>query len=83
MLPTGALYQKLYIQSKSAPEDGRMSPETCKAEVKRLMNEKVVAYCWLFSSLCNIHVEDVHTRLLNTRLAVPCVLKYPVKKANS
>ena len=24
LLPTGALYQKLYIQSKSAPEDGRI-----------------------------------------------------------
>ena len=24
LLPTGVLYQKLYIQSKSAPEDGRI-----------------------------------------------------------
>jgi hypothetical protein len=24
LLPTGALYQKLYIHSKSAPEDGRI-----------------------------------------------------------
>jgi len=24
LLPTGALYQKLYMQSKSAPEDGRI-----------------------------------------------------------
>ena len=24
LLPTGALYQKLYLQSKSAPEDGRI-----------------------------------------------------------
>ena len=46
----GALYQKLYIQSKSAPEDGR-SPETSRAELKRLINEKVVASCWLFTSL--------------------------------
>ena len=27
------------------------SPETCRAELKRLINEKVVASCWLFTSL--------------------------------
>ena len=27
-----------------------LSPETCRAEIKRLMNEKVVASCWLFTS---------------------------------
>ena len=26
-------------------------PETCRAELKRLINEKVVAYCWLLTSL--------------------------------
>ena len=90
-ISVGALYQKLYIQSKSAPEDGRicrpkhgtsvpsqpwhrsaavsvhctksciqvkkcswgwanLSPETCRAELKRLINEKVVASFWLFTS---------------------------------
>ena len=40
----GALYRKLYIQSKSAPEDGRICrPEKCRAYLKRLINEKVVA----------------------------------------
>ena len=28
-----------------------MSPETCWADLKRLINEKVVASCWLFTSL--------------------------------
>jgi len=28
-----------------------LSPETCRAELKRLINEKVVASCWLFTSL--------------------------------
>ena len=28
-----------------------MSPETCRAELKRLINEKVAASCWLFTSL--------------------------------
>ena len=27
-----------------------LSPETCRAESKRLLNEKVVASCWLFTS---------------------------------
>ena len=50
-----ALYQKLYIQSKSAPEDGRMSPEICRADLKRLISGKVVAYCWLLTSLFLIY----------------------------
>ena len=28
-----------------------MSPETYRAELKRLINEKVVASCWLFTSV--------------------------------
>jgi hypothetical protein len=28
-----------------------LSPETCRPELKRLINEKVVASCWLFTSL--------------------------------
>ena len=28
-----------------------LSPETFRAELKRLINEKVVASCWLFTSL--------------------------------
>jgi len=47
----GAMYQKLYIQPKSAPEDGRISPETCWADLTRIMNEKVVASFWLFTWL--------------------------------
>jgi hypothetical protein len=39
----GALYQKLYIQSKSAPEDGQICrPETCRAELKRLIKENLL-----------------------------------------
>ena len=32
-----------------------LSPETCRAELKRLLNEKVVASCWLFTSSLNLH----------------------------
>jgi hypothetical protein len=28
-----------------------LSPETCRAELKILINEKVVASCWLFTLL--------------------------------
>jgi hypothetical protein len=28
-----------------------LPPETCRADLKRLINEKVVASCWLFTSL--------------------------------
>ena len=36
----GALYQKLYIQSKSAPEDGRVCrpPATCRDDFKKSIN---------------------------------------------
>ena len=48
----GSLYQKLYIQSKSAPDDDRICrPKHVRAELKILIKEKVVASCWLFTSL--------------------------------
>jgi hypothetical protein len=28
-----------------------LSPETCRAELKRLINDNVVESCWLFTSL--------------------------------
>jgi len=28
-----------------------LSPETCRAELKRLINEKVVTPCWLLTSV--------------------------------
>ena len=47
----GALYQKLYIQSKRAPEDGRICrPEHNRVELKRLKKEKFVVSCWLLTS---------------------------------
>ena len=47
-----ALYQELYIQSKKCSWGwANLSPETCRAELKRSINEKVVASCWLFTSL--------------------------------
>ena len=45
----------VYRAKKSAPEDGRiLSPETCRADLKRLINEKVIVSCWLLTSLYNI-----------------------------
>ena len=48
----GALCQNLYTQSKYAPDAGRI----CRSKhvgliLKRLLNEKVVASCWLLTSL--------------------------------
>ena len=42
----GALYQKLYIQSKRVLlKVGEFVAETCRAYLKILINEKVVASC--------------------------------------
>ena len=47
----GALYQKLYIHSKRAPEDGRICPPKHVGGVlKRLINEKDFASRWLLTS---------------------------------
>ena len=51
------------MQSKSAPEDGRIfRPETCRAELKRLIKEKLlhfVGYLLLYQGLmlCNNRVQ--------------------------
>ena len=46
----GALYQKLYIQSKKSSWGwANLSPETCRAELKRLVKEKVVVSRWLLT----------------------------------
>ena len=51
----GVLYQKLYTVKNCSSGWANLSPETCKAELKRiiqrLINEKVVASCWLLTSL--------------------------------
>ena len=41
-----------------------LSPETCRADLKWLINEKVVASCWLLTSLKNTSLEcfSVHSR---------------------
>ena len=54
-----------------------MPPETCRAELKRLINEKVVASCWLFTSLlfycCYIG--------LHASYSIP--LRYPKHRQNA
>ena len=40
-----------------------MSPETCRAELKRLISEKVVASCWLFTSVNCIRLSEEAVRL--------------------
>ena len=37
-----------------------LSPETCWADFKRLINEKVVASCWLFTSSFPIQLDTFH-----------------------
>ena len=46
----GALYQKLYIVKKCSWGWANLSPETGRADLKRLINEKFVASCWLLTS---------------------------------
>ena len=47
----GSLYLTLYIQSKTAPEDGRICPPKHVGGVlKRLINEKDFASRWLLTS---------------------------------
>ena len=46
----GALYQKLYIVRKCSWVWANFSPETCRADLKRLINEKAVASCWSLTS---------------------------------
>ena len=41
----------VYTAKKCSWEWANLSPETCNADLKRLINEKVVASCWLFTSL--------------------------------
>ena len=41
----------VYTVKKCSWGWANLSPETCRAEIKRLINEKVVASCWLFTSL--------------------------------
>ena len=55
LLPTGssvgALYQKLYIQSKKFSWGwATLSPETCRADLKTLIKDKVVASFWFLTS---------------------------------
>ena len=50
-----------------------LSPETCRADLKRSINEKVVASCWLFTSLywpCAVTqmsspIANIHGVLIN------------------
>ena len=49
--PVGALSQKLHIVKKCSWGCANLLPETCRADLKRSINEKVVASCWLLTSL--------------------------------
>jgi len=53
----GALYRKLYVESKNTPEDGRICrPKISRADLKRLIKGKVVASCLLFTSVSYIFI---------------------------
>ena len=77
-----ALYQKLYIVKKCSWGWVNLSSETCIAELKRWINEKVVASCWLFTSL-GFWYElprgwggDAFLRHYNQIPVAPCCLLY-------
>ena len=58
-----------------------MSPGTCRADLKRLINEKVVASCWLLTSLSGIlfHLKEPYDVPVST---VCCARKHEVKLEN-
>ena len=57
----GALYQKLYMQSTSAPEDGQICrPKHVGAELKRLINEKVVVSNLVYNSAYYIYFSSLN-----------------------
>ena len=41
----------VYSQKEGSWEWANLSPETCRADLRRLINERVVASCWLLTSL--------------------------------
>ena len=41
-----------------------LSPETCRADLKRLINEKVSASCWLFTSLSTYKLLTLTKRVV-------------------
>ena len=43
--------EAVYTVKKCSWGWANLSSETCRSELKRLMNEKIVASCWLFTSL--------------------------------
>ena len=48
----------VYTVNKCSWRWANLSPETCRAELKRLINENVVASCWLLTSVmssCNLN----------------------------
>ena len=46
-----------------------LSPETCRADLIRLINEEVVASCWLLTSLCLMNFQ--YSKVLMTHLFLP------------
>ena len=44
----------VYIVKKCSWGWANLSPEICWADLKRLIKEKVVVYCWLFTSLVSL-----------------------------
>ena len=50
--PVGSIVPKgVYTVKNCSWGWANLSPETCRAELKWLINEKFVACCWLFTSL--------------------------------
>ena len=47
----------VYTVKKCSWGWANLSPETCRADLKRLLKEKVVASCWLFTSLYKFHFQ--------------------------
>jgi len=51
----------VYTVKKCSWGWSNLSPKTCRADLKRLINEKVVASCWLLTSLNYRHVQTLDT----------------------
>ena len=60
----------VYAVKKGSWGWANLSPETCRAELKRLIYEKVVASCWLFTSLYQIctGIQSEHNYTILSRV---------------
>ena len=61
----------VYTVKKCSWGWANLSPEKCRAELKSLINEKVVASCWLFTSLYLKKDRDILCQIIHDQRLTP------------